>query len=285
MIRTIMMPVRGDGKAPNVLCFAAALARTHGAHIAAVHCRPRPEDLLPYGVPISKKLQEQILKNSAQVAEHEDMAVRKELISLAAELSLPVVDGPNGVGASVSFSDATGRQVDVIKRKGRLVDVIAVAKPDRDRNIGINTMQVALFNSGRPVLMCPPNAEAPEKLGTHVALAWNGSAESARALSQSLPVIHEAQNVSILTNGTDAGPGTTVDEVLHYLAAHDTKAQVVNFKATRNIGAALLAETSSIGADMLIMGAYGDSHERETLLGGNTQTVVDQSDIPILFSH
>jgi nucleotide-binding universal stress UspA family protein len=33
------------------------------------------------------------------------------------------------------------------------------------------------------------------------------------------------------------------------------------------------------------MGAYGHSHERETLFGGNTQTVVDHAEIPVLLAH
>ena len=33
------------------------------------------------------------------------------------------------------------------------------------------------------------------------------------------------------------------------------------------------------------MGAYGDSHERETVFGGNTQTVVDTATTPVIFNH
>jgi nucleotide-binding universal stress UspA family protein len=36
---------------------------------------------------------------------------------------------------------------------------------------------------------------------------------------------------------------------------------------------------------MLIMGAYGESHERETLFGGNTQTVVDRAELPVVLVH
>ena len=52
--------------------------------------------------------------------------------------------------------------MDVIKRHGRLADLVAVAKPDRDRNLGVNTLKSALFNTGRPVLLCPPADTAPQ---------------------------------------------------------------------------------------------------------------------------
>ena len=56
MIHKILVPVRGDGKGDNVLAHAAALARRFSAHIEVTHCRPRPQDLLPYGVPIPSEL-------------------------------------------------------------------------------------------------------------------------------------------------------------------------------------------------------------------------------------
>jgi len=40
-----------------------------------------------------------------------------------------------------------------------------------------------------------------------------------------------------------------------------------------------------LGADTMIMGAYGDSHERETIFGGNTQQVVDRSLMPVIMVH
>ena len=269
MIRKIMVPVRGDGKGDNVLRHAAALAHAHKAHIEITHCRPRPEDLMPYGVPIPEFLREQIRKQTYEVADMEEQGLRDELTALAADLDLQQVDKPTGARATVSFIEEVGRQVDVIKRHGRLADLIAVPQPDRDRVIGTNTLQTALFSSGRPVLMCPPADAAPASLGKTVALAWNGSTEAARALSQSLPVIHKAETVSILTNGSDNGPGTTAEDVVDYLKAHDADAQIVRFEAKkRGVGAALLDKAAEIGADMVIMGAYGDSHERETLFGG-----------------
>ena len=49
-LRTILVPVRGDGKGERVLDHALAVARRFNAHIAVVHCRPRPEDMMPFGV-------------------------------------------------------------------------------------------------------------------------------------------------------------------------------------------------------------------------------------------
>lgn len=285
MIRKILVPVRGDGKGDNVLAHAAALAHGHKAHIMVTHCRPRPQDMMPYGVPIPEFLRVQIEKQTGQVADLEERGLRDELNVLAKVLKLELSDRPTGKSATVSFVGEAGRQVDIIKRHGRLADLIAVAQPDLDRNLGTNTLKAALFHSGRPVLMCPNCDEPPQKLGEVLAIAWNGSVEAARAIAQSMDVIQEAKTVNLLTNGVDAGSGTTIDDVVEYLALHGIKADVIKFDAKKNIARRIMATSAEIGADLIVMGAYGDSHERETMFGGNTQVCVDSSTMPILFSH
>jgi nucleotide-binding universal stress UspA family protein len=285
VIRKILVPVRGDGKGDNVLAHAAALAHRHGAHIEVVHCRPRPEDLMPYGVAIPEFLRKQLIKQSYEVADQEEAGLRGELEALARDLDLDFAASNPGARPTVTFVEEAGRQVDVIKRHGRLSDMIAVAKPDRDRNLGKNTLKAALFQSGRPVLMCPPAATPPTSLGARIALAWNGSAEAARALAQSRNALMRADAVWVLSNGVDSGPGTTAEDLLDYLTMHGVTAERVEFSSKKRIGSELLKTSTGLGADMLVMGAYGDSHERETVFGGNTQQVVDGAEIPVLLSH
>ena len=285
MIRKILVPVRGDGKGDNVLAHAAALAHRHISHIEIVHCRPRPEDLMPYGIHVPEFLRKQLIEQSYKVADQEEEGLKAEVVVLAEKLKLDSSGANIGKLATVTFVEEAGRQVDVIKRHGRLADMIAVAKPDVDRNLGHNTLKTALFHSGRPVLMCPPQQTPPTVLGAQVALAWNGSAESARALSQCKGVLRAADKVVILSNGTDAGPGTSADDLVAYLGLHGISAKIERFSSSRKVGTELLRAAKEAGADMLIMGAYGDSHERETVFGGNTQTVVDTATIPVLLNH
>lgn len=285
MIRKILVPVRGDGKGDNVLAHAAAVAHRHIAHIEVVHCRPRAQDLLPYGVHVPEFLRKQIVEQSYIVADQEEAGIRAELETLAKKLDLDASGKNVGTVATVSFVEEAGRQVDVIKKHGRLVDLIAVAKPDRDRNLGHNTLKAALFHSGRPVLMCPLVDTPPTVLGAKVTIAWNGSAEAARALSQCKSVLRGAEKIWILSNGSDSGAGTTVENLVEYLALHGINAAVETFSNKARVGAELLRVSKELGADMLIMGAYGESHERETVFGGNTQTIVDTAKMAIILNH
>jgi len=285
VIRKILVPVRGDGKGDNVLGHAAALAHRHTAHVKVIHCRARPEDLMPYGVHLPEYLRKQIIAQSHLVADQEEEGLRAELEALAKAYELDSTGKQLGNVATVEFVEEAGRQVDVIKRHGRLCDIIAVAQPDLDRNLGHNTLKAALFHSGRPVLMCPPATTAPKALGANVAIAWNASAEAARALSQCKSVLRGADKVWVLSNGEDSGSGTSATDLIGYLSLHNIHAVHHEFPKSRNVGKALLTASEELGLDMLIMGAYGDSHEKETIFGGNTQTIVDTAKIAVLLNY
>ena len=284
MLSKILVPVRGDGKGDLVLAHAAVLAKRFAAHVEVAHCRARPEDMIPFGVPLPKFARETLMKQAKELADQEEQGLRDELHALALSLGLSETDPPHGDTATVSFVEEEGRMVDVIKSHGRLADLIAVPKPDRDRNIGSNSLKAALFRTGRPVLMCPDTDAVNPELGSDLAIGWNGSMESARAVALTLDLTSTARSVTILAGRGSEPSGATKEELVSYYALRGITASVQTF-TSKNAGEALLSEAKAAGASLLIMGAYGDSHERETLLGGNTQTVVDRATMPVVLVH
>ena len=283
-IRAITLPVRGDGKGNNVLAHAAVLARRFGAHVTVLHCRPRPADLMPYGVPIPGFMREQILGSASKLADEEERTLHAEFLDLVARMGLVNGVAQPGV-ASASWREASGKQIDVLKLHGRLADLIMVPKPDRDRNLGANTLKSALFAGGRPVMMCPPRDGVPETLGERVAIGWNGSVEASRAAALTMPMIESAGEVTVLTAGEEVH-GATAEDFIASLALRGVEGRLVQFTARGgSVGRDLLHHAAQAGADTLIMGAYGDSHERETVFGGNTQAVVDHATMPVVLVH
>ena len=276
----IMIPIRGDGKSENVLAHAAALARRFHAHVEAIHCRPQAKDLMPYGVPVPAFLKKQIAESATDLADEEEKKLRAEFDALLPQLGLT----PGKGGNAASWREEPGKQIDVIRIHGRLADVVVVAKPDRDRNLGANTLRAALFNTGRPVMMCPMQASHPSSLCEHVSIAWNGSVEASRAVALTTDIISAAARVTVLTAGEEKS-GASAENLLEYLELRGVNATLDRFKAERSIGRSLLERSAAAGADTLIMGAYGDSHEKETVFGGNTQTVVDTAEMPVIMVH
>ncbi|PJI85392.1 nucleotide-binding universal stress UspA family protein [Yoonia maricola] len=280
----ILVPVRGDGMIETVLGHAAALAARHNAHIVVAHCRARTEDLMPYGVQLPSFARDTLAEQVRQLAEREEEGARAQVNDLAAALGLTQMDGTQRDVASIDIVEEDGLMADIIKRNGRLADLVVVAKPDRDRNLGSNSLKSALFRTGRPVMMCPLGRSAPSNFGQHIAVAWNGSLEASRAVAMTLDLAESADTVTILSGGMSDTQGATADELVNYYQLHGVTANVHRFDG-RNPGEELLKKTTELGASLLVMGAYGQNHERETLFGGNTQIVVDKAEIPVVFVH
>ncbi len=282
-IHTITLPVRGDGKGDNVFAHAAVLAKSLGAHVRVLHCRLSPKDLMPFGVAVPGFLKKQIEAAAAANAAAEEDKLRDEFRVLARDLGLP--EGPAEAGkATTSFSEYSGKQMDAVRYYGRMADLICVPQPDRDGNLGANTLKSAIFASGRPVMMCPERDGVPEAVGRHVAIGWNGSLEATKALAMSMALIERADKVTILTTGA-AVPGASEDDCAAYLALHGVAVEVNRFETRKNIGRELLKHCAAVGADLLVMGAYHESYERETIFGGNSQVVVDEATIPVVLVH
>jgi nucleotide-binding universal stress UspA family protein len=174
---------------------------------------------------------------------------------------------------------------------GRVADVLVVARPEDDSaGIHVGLIEAALFESGRPVLLAP--RKMPASLGRNIAVAWNGTPEAAHALGAAMPLLMQADVVSILShhpgsNGHVGGTDETdVQGLLAYLGWHGIAARVASPPAGgQHVGEALVAGAVAASADLLVMGAYGHSRLREMVFGGATRHVVDDGTLPTLLMH
>jgi nucleotide-binding universal stress UspA family protein len=285
-IAKILVPIRGDGKGEAVLDHAIALGRGFNAHVEALYCRAAAEDMLPYGVVVPRMLRDQIRQSMKSVASGESEHLRGLFDGVAQRHGLEVVGNgtvPPRDRPTLGWATAEGRQADLLGVHGRLTDLIAVPRPDHEANLGFNTLYAALMNTGRPVLMCPPRA--PETaLPGHIAIAWNGSTEAARAVALGTDLLQEASAVTILTSGK-LPKGASAEELVGYLAVRGITATHAALPPGGDVGQTILDGATARGADMLLMGAYSHSRGRESLFGGVSQHIVDHADLPVVLVH
>jgi len=130
--------------------------------------------------------------------------------------------------------------------------------------------------SGRPVLIVP-YAGRFDNVGRRVLIAWSATREAARAVADAMVDPREG------VGGHGELPGA--DIALH-LARHGVKAQIERtVSAGLPVGEVLLSRLADLGADLLVMGAYGHSRAREVLFGGATRSVLRSMTVPVLMSH
>ncbi|KIZ44278.1 MULTISPECIES: universal stress protein [Rhodopseudomonas] len=148
--------------------------------------------------------------------------------------------------------------------------------------------ETIIFAAGRPTLVLPaaPPARAFE-LGT-VAVAWNSSRASARAVADAMPVLKQARQVRVVTVvKADARDSKhSAEELAKSLARHGIDVVLDRVDANgRTVSEVLTDYTQSHDADLLVMGAYGHSRWREFVVGGTTKTLLSKPPLPVLFSH
>jgi len=174
--------------------------------------------------------------------------------------------------------------------RARLSDVTVL--PLRHKRLGTEAalLDAALFESGRPVLLLPPKIQAAPFV--RMALAWNGSLQSARSLSHAIPFLHEAADVHILfvarkKESAYGRVGIPPSEVCEALSWQGIRARVVTIvpEEDEEVGAALLRVAKEQDVGMLALGAFTHSRLREAMLGGVTKHVLDHADLPLLMSH
>lgn len=283
-IKTILVPLEGDGTGASALEAALLVARTFGAHIEALHPMADPQRALIYAAePMSGDSAALVMEAAEGAARTRAEKARAAFDSFCSTRSVPVAErGKPGDEVFAVWKDETGVPGRIVARHGRLADLIVAARPRPD-DPAPELLETALLETGRPLLVAPP--AVPASVGNHMIVAWNGSAEAAGALAAAMPFIERATRVTVATvnGGTGASDPAAV---VAYLAWHGVEAGVAKIEpGDRDDGEALLAEAAKLGGDLLVMGGYGHSRMREVIFGGVTRHVLTHSDIPVLMAH
>lgn len=241
---------------------------------------------MPFGVAIPGILRDQIKASASGIADAEEVRIKGLFDDYVQRRNLTICDTrpPAHTELTISWSEESGKQADIVGIRGRLASVVAVAKPDHDTNLGQNTLEAALLNTGRPVLLCPP--KPVKSLGESVAIAWNGSTEASRAIAACGSVIANAKNVIVLAADDADNVDLSAEDLILHLLDHGIRATAIQVKSKDStLGESLLNAAAGAGADVLVMGAYGRSRGRAMVMGGVTQWIIDNTDMPVLLVH
>ncbi len=144
---------------------------------------------------------------------------------------------------------------------------------------------VIALKSGRPVLVVPPNYEAPN-LADHALLAWDGKRSAARALGDAMSILEGKRKVTVLTVGGEDPHPSPDGGILRHLQRHGVAASHLRRPAKGKSAASVIEDTADeIGARLIVMGAYEHSKFSQDLIGGVTHEVMKTTRVPVFMSH
>lgn len=276
--KSILVHLNDRRRAGQLLAQATALAERFGAHLLGLHVFPGIPPVPPIPLPYAGDVVTDALR--AEQDETEALAA----LFASATAGRPFVS--EWLAVKALHLDLAG----VVMEHGRAADLIVCAQSDPEWDLApvLDFPERLALESGRPVLTVPYAGTFP-RLARCAVIAWNGKREAARAAFDALPLLSAAEEVYILSVvGADAGSHARTPDLslAAALARHGIKATVKQSTAGDiDIGNELLSRLGDLGAELLVMGAYGHSRFRELVFGGATRHIARHMTVPTLFSH
>jgi len=165
-------------------------------------------------------------------------------------------------------------------------DLLVLGQRNPNYSTGLDTPEDVVLGCGRPVLVVPYGRPV-NPVGGHVLVAWNGSREAMRAVQDALPLLTLSDDVTVLL----VNPEEDADIVLQAeLVTHLTRHGLNAFAESTTVASGVVHDAvhnraKELGAELIVMGAYGHSRLRETILGGMTHDMLLETTRPLLMSH
>lgn len=203
--------------------------------------------------------------------------------------------GPAGISAQWLCADWSVTEVgmtEIISHHAHYVDLVIVGQTEPGTHDGgkpADLPERLVIGAGRPVLIVP-YAGVFRTVGERVLVAWKAGRESARAVNDALPLLKQAQNVTMLAINS-SGINACDDEnicanICDHLARHGVKTAAERMPVTDiSIGDTLLNRAYEEGFDLLVMGTYAHTPQGTLALGPVAGHLLRHMTVPVLMSH
>jgi nucleotide-binding universal stress UspA family protein len=272
-MKSILLPVDQSEQMPSALETARQLAGLFGATVEGIALRPAfaeivaPDPIVAVTIPPADWNETEFCRS-----------VRQTFDAFAARFP-----AQQESGARFRWRGGAAIEDSALGSLGRVYDLTVLSRPG-GRGTRMTAVEAALFDSGRPVLMAPPNA--PSSFGQTVLIHWNASTETARAVLFAMPVLRKAKRVMLLAVDGAMAPGPNIKDAVEHLQVNGVAAteKTVTGQSKRP-GEAILNEAKALGADLLVKGAYTQSRLRQMIFGGATSHILAAAELPVFFAH
>lgn len=278
MIKDITMHLDGSDRDDRVIHHAAALCQRFDAHLTGLYINVLPEIVVTGDIGGGSAIDWQLRDKVFAVGDEAEARLRTKLTN------------------AWPTSEFRRREIypirvpEEIATLSRVSDLTVVARPygDPASEPDPSVLEGALFGSGRGVLVVPPEREVSSDYRS-VLIGWRNVRESARAVAESLPLLHAADRVFIVMVDEDGAPAEDGEEpaadIARHLDRHGLAVEIRHLSKWERAGAGLINEANVLGAELIVAGGYGHSRLREWAIGGTTRDLLTDSPVPLLMAH
>ncbi len=287
MIKIILVPVTGSDRDSAVFASALAVARPFGAHLEFLHVRP---DAAAVAVSMASDgggatMVGSLINRLEQEADERERKANQLFQDFCNGAGLALCDAPPAPsGPSAQWLRQIGAEPYWVTEYGRAADLVVIGRPGKDEGVSLETIEGALVDSGRPLLLPPATSVA--SLPETIVIAWKPTPEAARAVTAALPFLQIAKQIVIMTVAEDQhAPEEEAERLMAGLRWHGVPVSVRHLQPDGHSAADALLAAAREHAALLVMGGYGHSRLREWIFGGFTLSVLRSAEVPVLMAH
>lgn len=273
-IRVVAARLAGAASDRAVLAAAGEIAAAFGAHVDAIHIPALPPSVAALMGEPEASYPGFGASDDATNAEHAKTA-REGFDAWRMIRGWPVGTA-EGNGPSVGYHIVDGDEPDTLAACIRLADLAVMARP------GVAALEKALMTSGRPVLLVPDGWSGTLLAGGAV-IAWNASAQAARALAGALPLLRAMKGKAAVFTAAERNRPAAAQDAAGYLQWHGIQTEIPS-PPPGDAGAGLLRVAREEAAGFIVSGAYAHGRLRQTLFGGVTTHLIQEAELPVLFA-
>ncbi len=194
-----------------------------------------------------------------------------------------------GTARETEWRQAFAKPTDYVAGEARAADLI-IAGPVRGVGyidpLSMLDLGTLIMRAGRPVLVVPPEAETLH--AKHILVAWKDTREARRAVSDALPLLQKATDITVVEiaeRNEIKAASRHVDDVAAWLKGHGVSAGANAVVSTEHPFDVLERLATQNGADLIVAGAYGHSRIQEWILGGMTRDLLAKARCCFLLSN
>lgn len=140
-----------------------------------------------------------------------------------------------------------------------------------------------LKNTPRPVVTVPRNLP----VGKSVVIAYDGSLQAAHTLQafqeSGLSRIGDVHIIAV--GGDHVACARDTERAVEFLAFHGIKATPRLLSPSASVAEVILTHARQLDAQLLVLGAYGQSTLREFVFGSVTQHILRNAELPLFLYH
>lgn len=286
-MKIITIPVAKRKECHYLLDTAFQLADDLDANVSGLHVRPHREESIggDFGIisPIAMNnmskwykadLDDELESQAAaelfkEYSDNHDFNFRKRIVKDMEESSL--------------WREMVGDPQSVFSIVGPVSDLMLVSRPKKKSSGQAKQfLSAALFNTGRPVLMLPQ--KKLKSVGKRVLIAWNQKDAVMQTIISSLPLLKQAEQVTILSAGPDNRARPKTKHLQEYLKVWGIDSDTKITKGLK-VHEEIIDTYKDTQSDLLLMGAYSRGRFTEWFMGGFTKFMLSDSNIPTLMQH